>query len=97
VCMGRSQGKTRALEGQKKEGKDRGPRQEIIWGGGGKGEAGAAGEGMLAGRVRTCCSEPYLQFFAGYWVPAHSLIPGDSHLPLLRGCLAGNCAVLCHL
>lgn len=63
---------------------------------GGRGEAGGAGEGTLAGRVRTCYSEPYLQLHAGHWVPANSLSPAEPHLRLPRGSLAGNCTVLSH-
>lgn len=80
VCVGRSQGKTRALRGQKKEGKGRGPRQEIIhhwwwwlrWG-----EAGAGGDRTLPGRVRTrysklclqLLSPGYLQTPSSHWIP----------------------------
>lgn len=102
VRMGRSQGETRALRGQKEERKGKGPRWEPDrrqytsdggkWGG--KWEAGTVRDGTLAGRVRTCYSQPCLQPFAGYWVHPNSLIPAEAHLPLLWGSPAGICTVL---
>lgn len=99
VRAGRSQGKTRALRGQKEERKGRGPRQEIIhpwwwwvrwegrrrcrWGQ----DAARQGQDLICWAMSTT---------SGSWVPANSFIPPDPRLPFPRSSLAGNCMVLGH-